>query len=202
MENNELKIQVVIAARQYLYRLGVKTIISVLGVEPEIVEFDNYLNLYKKLTTNSTPDFVIINEDVIPEEETNVLNQIKELCPNSKLMIVLDKNTKLKSNTTSAVCLENQKEIVEKFQEFFFEPEMDDSEKREAALLSEREMDVLKCVAIGNSNKEIAGKLFISTNTVISHRKNITDKLGIKTIAGLTVYAIMNKLILPEEVMN
>lgn len=61
--------------------------------------------------------------------------------------------------------------------------------------LSDREKDVLKLVALGHQNKEIAEKLFISIHTVISHRKNITEKLGIKSISGLTVYAILNKLI-------
>ncbi len=61
--------------------------------------------------------------------------------------------------------------------------------------LSLREKEVLQLVALGNSNKEIAEKLFISIHTVISHRKNITEKLGIKSISGLTVYAVLNKLI-------
>jgi DNA-binding CsgD family transcriptional regulator len=61
--------------------------------------------------------------------------------------------------------------------------------------LSEREKDVLKEVALGYANKEIADRLFISIHTVISHRKNITEKLGIKSISGLTVYAILNKII-------
>lgn len=61
--------------------------------------------------------------------------------------------------------------------------------------LSIREQDVLKLISLGHSNKEIADKLFISIHTVISHRKNITEKLGIKSIPGLTVYAILNKLI-------
>jgi DNA-binding NarL/FixJ family response regulator len=66
--------------------------------------------------------------------------------------------------------------------------------------LSPREKLVLKQVAIGLTNKEIADKLFISTHTVISHRKNITRKLGIKTVSGLTVYAILNKLISLEDI--
>jgi len=61
--------------------------------------------------------------------------------------------------------------------------------------LSVRERDVLRLVAMGFPNKEIADKLFISIHTVVTHRKNITDKLGIKSISGLTVYAIINGII-------
>ena len=61
--------------------------------------------------------------------------------------------------------------------------------------LSERERDVLIQVVNGLSNKEIADKLFISIHTVMTHRKNITRKLNIHSTAGLTIYAIVNKLI-------
>ena len=61
--------------------------------------------------------------------------------------------------------------------------------------LSEREKTILRYVALGHTNREIAEKLFISMHTVITHRKNITRKLGIKTVSGLTVYAILNHLI-------
>lgn len=61
--------------------------------------------------------------------------------------------------------------------------------------LSDREKDVLIQVVRGLSNKEIADVLFISTHTVISHRKNIARKLNIHSTAGLTIYAIVNKLV-------
>ena len=61
--------------------------------------------------------------------------------------------------------------------------------------LSDREKEVLVLVAKGLLNKEIADKLNISINTVITHRKNITRKTGIKTTPGLTVYAILNDLV-------
>jgi len=61
--------------------------------------------------------------------------------------------------------------------------------------LTEREMEVLKQIALGLSNKEIGDKLNISIHTVISHRKNIIRKTEIKSQAGLTIYAISNKII-------
>ena len=67
-------------------------------------------------------------------------------------------------------------------------------------LLSEREKDVIICIVKGLSNKAIAEKLFISINTVTTHRRNITKKLNIHSSAGLTIYAIMNKLVDIKEV--
>ena len=65
--------------------------------------------------------------------------------------------------------------------------------------LSEREKDVLVLVAKGFTNKEIASELNISPHTVMSHRKNIVHKTGIRSVAGLTVYAVLNKLIDSEQ---
>ncbi|MDR0541780.1 MAG: response regulator transcription factor [Dysgonamonadaceae bacterium] len=65
--------------------------------------------------------------------------------------------------------------------------------------LSEREKEILVSVAKGLTNKEIAYKHCISVHTVISHRKNITRKTGIKTISGLTIYAVFNNLISQDD---
>lgn len=66
--------------------------------------------------------------------------------------------------------------------------------------LSIREIEVLILVTKGLINKEIAEKLNISLTTVISHRKNITEKLGIKSVSGLTVYAVMNGYIEADRI--
>ncbi|MCX6120832.1 MAG: LuxR C-terminal-related transcriptional regulator [Ignavibacteriales bacterium] len=66
--------------------------------------------------------------------------------------------------------------------------------------LSSREIEVLQLVACGFLNKEIADQLSISLHTVISHRKNITRKLQIKTVAGLTIYALLNGLISSKNI--
>jgi len=65
--------------------------------------------------------------------------------------------------------------------------------------LSEREKDIVRSVAKGFSNKEIADEHFISIHTVITHRRNISRKLGIHSSAGLTVFAILNKLVDIED---
>ena len=61
--------------------------------------------------------------------------------------------------------------------------------------LSDREIEVLTQMVKGFANKEIADMLNISIHTVISHRKNITEKTGIKSLSGLTIYAITKKII-------
>lgn len=66
--------------------------------------------------------------------------------------------------------------------------------------LSEREQEILISVAVGLTNKEIADKHNISVHTVMSHRKNISRKIGIKTVSGLTIYAIFNKLITEDDI--
>lgn len=65
----------------------------------------------------------------------------------------------------------------------------------EAGELSGREKDVIREIASGKTNKEIADSLFISVNTVITHRKNIAAKLGIKSASGISLYALMHGII-------
>ncbi len=66
--------------------------------------------------------------------------------------------------------------------------------------LSEREREIVVCVAKGLSNKEIADRLCLSINTVTTHRRNIARKLNIHSPAGITIYAIVNKLVTINEV--
>lgn len=66
--------------------------------------------------------------------------------------------------------------------------------------LSAREIEVLTLIVRGLINKEIADRLNISLTTVISHRKNITEKLGIKSVSGLTIYAVMHGYIEADSI--
>lgn len=67
--------------------------------------------------------------------------------------------------------------------------------KKSPGGLTLRETDVLKLIVRGKLNKEIADELSISFNTVLTHRKNIISKLGIKSVSGLTIYAVINGLV-------
>lgn len=68
--------------------------------------------------------------------------------------------------------------------------------------LSQREKEIVICVVKGMTNKEIAEKLFLSIHTVITHRRNISKKLQIHSAAGLTIYAIVNKLVALSDVKD
>lgn len=71
-----------------------------------------------------------------------------------------------------------------------------------ASELTQREKEIIICVVKGMSNKEIAAKINVSVNTVMTHRRNIASKLEIHSAAGLTVYALMSNLITLDELSD
>lgn len=73
-------------------------------------------------------------------------------------------------------------------------------EEPTAERLSEREKEIIKWVACGFSNKEIADKLFLSVHTVTTHRRNLSAKLDIHSPAALTIYAIINRLVNLDDI--
>lgn len=76
-----------------------------------------------------------------------------------------------------------------------------DTDESDTDPLSDREKEVLICLSKGLKNNEIADTLNISVHTVITHRKNIVRKTGIKSVAALTVYAILNNLIEEKDII-
>ena len=88
----------------------------------------------------------------------------------------------------------SQEEMIDKIERFL------EGNKATLTSLTDREIQVLKMIARGAINKEIAAALSISFNTVLTHRKNITAKLGIKTVSGLTFYAMMNGYVSPSDI--
>ena len=67
-------------------------------------------------------------------------------------------------------------------------------------ILSQREKEIIICIAKGLSNKEISDVLNISINTVTTHRRNISSKLQIHSIVGITIYAIANGLVQMSDI--
>lgn len=65
--------------------------------------------------------------------------------------------------------------------------------------ITERESEIIQHIALGLSNKQIADKLFLSTHTVNTHRKNIMAKLGVNNTAGVVMFAVKNRLLEPNQ---
>lgn len=65
--------------------------------------------------------------------------------------------------------------------------------------ITEREMEIIRLIAEGYSNKKVADKLFLSAHTVITHRKNIMNKLNVNNTAGLVLFAVRENLVSPDN---
>ena len=85
---------------------------------------------------------------------------------------------------------------------FHEEEDEEDKENEDENQLSSREKEIVICVVKGMTNREIADRLFLSTHTVVTHRRNITRKLQIHSPSGLTVYAIVNKLVTLNDIQQ
>lgn len=109
----------------------------------------------------------------------------------------LGKHNRIREKVLKPMILELEEAGVDDWQDVMA---TDMSQKKEEHQISQRELDVLKLIALGFLNKEIADKLNISLNTVLSHRKNITSKLGIKTVSGLTFYCITHGYLSADEI--
>ncbi len=87
--------------------------------------------------------------------------------------------------------LQKQSDVAKNISDMVFK----NASAQSSDALSDREKDIIIALVQGMSNKEIADHLFISVNTVITHRRNIARKLQIHSPAGLTIYAIINGLV-------
>lgn len=120
---------------------------------------------------------------------------MEQLLPRRQRVVLVTDNNALQWNGITLSTLHPTDELVEHIdrciQSVLYNNETGDVQGE----LTSREVEVLRCVAQGMLNKEIAEHLHISINTVLSHRKNIVAKLGIKTVSGLSLYAMMNGII-------
>ena len=108
---------------------------------------------------------------------------------------VADSN--LLKNYDENIELFNSEEEIETKLENLLTLNTDDSDQES---LTQREKEVICCIVKGMTNKEMADQLYLSIHTVITHRRNIARKLQIHSAAGLTIYAIVNKLVDISEV--
>ena len=189
---------IIVVLKTGLFKPAVKQLLLDIRIE-EIIDFRS--SLQECLNNFCEPDYLILESNSIPEPVAFSLERLKNKNPDCKIMILnstrFDPACEAYADTIVSP-LDDDKLLHEKFQSFFSLPSK--KARQRDNTLSDREVEVVQLVALGKTNKEISDALHISTHTVITHRKNITSKLGIKTIAGLAVYAVLNGYIDPGKV--
>ena len=148
------------------------------------------------------PDILIINPSVVDFKHRHCLESIfdnTEQCKRIALIYQYIEPEALKYYQATIDIREHRDKIIKKLQQLVHTTTTE-TEHTETNELSDREKEILISVAKGRINKEIAEEHHISIHTVITHRKNIIRKTGIKSVAGLTVYALLNNLIDMTEV--
>lgn len=148
------------------------------------------------------PDLLIVNPLVIDFKHRHCLENIFDNTTNCILIALVYQYVEpevLKHYHSIIDIRDNRDKIVKKIQQVVHTTSSV-TEQTETTDLSDREKEILISVAKGKINKEIAEEHHISIHTVITHRKNITRKTGIKSVSGLTVYALLNNLIDMNEV--
>ena len=189
---------VVISIPYYIAKRGVSSIINdIEEVNQVFIDDIKELNQYMELNRVSA---VIIDQSLLKKkQDAGLFFQLKD---NTIYIAVLaNDNAECLSHTKKFDYIINSKgnknEIFTVLENAL---KSNNKSIENSSILSERETEVLKLVALGYTNQQIAEKLYISKHTVISHRKNITSKLGIKTVSGLTVYAVLNNLIPKDQI--
>ena len=188
---------IVIAVPAYLMKRGISAVIHDM-VQAEIVYVDGMDELNHYLETNPVEGVFIDEAFLGNKDERDLFFQLKHhaLC-----FVLADDPQKVPARKQFQAIIEKsapKQQLVPLLENHL---NLDTQQQNnQSSILSERETEVLKQVALGYTNQEIAERLYISKHTVISHRKNITSKLGIKTVSGLTVYAVLNNLIPKDQI--
>lgn len=145
------------------------------------------------------PDIVIVNPAMIDSRRRGFLDEMSQRLPGSLFAALVYQYIEPEVIRNFKVTIEisdSREKIAVKLRQLLETGE----QVVESLELSDREKEILVAVAKGLTNKTIAEQYHLSVHTVITHRKNITRKTGIKSVSGLTVYAILNNLIDISEV--
>ena len=161
---------------------------------------DNIDDLNEKMIVHN-PDMLIVNPIMLGYTNNNAFKQINHISPDciciALVTTYVDKSL-LRYFKEIIELSDNKQKVNNKI--FNLLNNDDAASQNESVDLSNRETDVLICVAKGMTNKDISDMLNISVHTVITHRKNIVKKTGIKSVSGLTVYALLNNLVEESEI--
>lgn len=200
MSNTTEPIRIAVAEASAILRSGVTSVLkrlSNLKVQPIEV---HTLDALKDCIQAHCPDILIINPnfcgyfDLAGFKESENCSALKCI---SLITGIMDPSLLAQYDDTISI-FDDMEIIATKISALQDIGPEKESEEQEA--LSSREKEIVVCIVKGMTNKEIAETLFLSIHTVITHRRNITRKLQIHSSAGLTIYAIVNKLIDIKEV--
>lgn len=169
----------------------------------QLVPENNFM-VYDKISYKIDVDhpIFIIDKNVLSDKPEVTFDQLRKKFKHCKIILISQNNPhdKLLPYIDECLLLTDPEEVVEdKIRSSYSNNSGNLSTNDQTSLISDREREVLRLVALGLTNREISDELCISAHTVITHRKNITAKLGIKTIAGLAVYAVLNNIISADE---
>ena len=166
-----------------------------------VSQLDRIDRLEEKLAAYN-PDILIINPLLIAydtnEHFLKICRDFSNVIPVALVTSYVDASI-LKQFKDVIEINDSKQKVVTKIFNLFSDNKLT-QDKPENIELSNRETDVLVALVKGLTNKEISDKLYISVHTVITHRKNIVRKTGIKSVSGLTVYALLNNLVDESEI--
>ncbi len=194
----ERQINIIIVEQSQILGEGLSAIVKQSGINCQLMLTDD-LQMLNPLQMKCEPDIVIINPELLlrNQKEFQLLKKELQYCwialvyafVDHQFLGLFDDIIYINNSSDEIIALLKKQISIRK--------NVENSINMET--LSDREIDVLKLLVDGNQNKEIADKLNISIHTVISHRKNISNKTGIKSVAGLTIYAVVNNIISIEN---
>jgi DNA-binding CsgD family transcriptional regulator len=195
------KLNVIIATESYVVNQGFHLIFNKLR-QSHVVEKLNTIAELNTILEKEKIDLILLSTNLIQHYDLNNLFKIIDKNQTQLIAYILNEDDNFENQNifTDSIHTHDSKEIILRKLNKLMDKMLGETSENESSDLSEREKDILKEVAQGLTNNEIADKLFISAHTVITHRKKITKKLGIKSVSGLTVYAIINGLIEMEDV--
>ena len=167
------------------------------SVQPYNIHLTDNLVELQQMNIRIKADIIFINP-VLIQNQIKDFNALKKELRNTLWVDIVYTffDQKILSSFDGTIYInDSPNKIITFIQNLLLIKQEPDKQSTQQETLSDREIDVLKFLVEGNANKEIADKLNISTHTVISHRKNLSQKTGIKSVAGLTIYAIVNNII-------